>query len=68
MFKLSKTLPFFAVILLAACGGESDNGNGEVETPVNSTTEALDQLVSSGKYPDLDTSDTFAGLVVNNPQ
>lgn len=54
-------------MLLTACDGDSDSADDvNTATPINSPTDALSQLVSSGTYPDLDTSDSIAGSVTNN--
>lgn len=65
---VSKSLPICAVMLLTACGGDSDSTDEvdvNIATSINSPIDALNQLVSSGTYPNLDTSDSLAGSVTN---
>lgn len=65
--KIREALPICAIMLLTACGGDSDSADDvNAATPINSPTDALSQLVSSGTYPDLDTSDSLTGSVTNN--
>lgn len=64
--KIKKMLAILTVMLLAACGDDSNvPNNSNAAMPINSPTDALTQLVLSGSYPDLDTSDTLAGSVTN---